>query len=282
MYNIMKIISFDVGIKNLAYCIFDVSQSIHIADWRVVSLMNHETPTLTCTCKKSKKAGDAVCNRIAKYKKGAEAFCATHAKSQSQWLVPEAKYKSVKKLNMEKLLLLCDQLGQKSAVDKKKKPEVLLFLTDYLAQRCLEQIGKSTVSANNTDLVSIGKNMKTVLSDILPEDITGVLIENQISPIANRMKTIQGMLAQYFIMVYEPIDVEFISSANKLKMFQTEGTTYKDHKKDEVHFCEELLEKNHWMSFWTNAKKKDDLADCFLQGIWYLKKMDTLPQSFVL
>ena len=32
------------------------------------------------------------------------------------------------------------------------------------------------------------------------ESITHVFIENQISPIANRMKTIQGMLAQYFIM----------------------------------------------------------------------------------
>ena len=29
---------------------------------------------------------------------------------------------------------------------------------------------------------------------------THVIIENQISPIANRMKTIQGMITQYFIM----------------------------------------------------------------------------------
>ena len=34
------------------------------------------------------------------------------------------------------------------------------------------------------------------------KDITHIIIENQISPIATRMKTIQGLLTQYFIMKY--------------------------------------------------------------------------------
>ncbi len=58
-----------------------------------------------------------------------------------------------------------------------------------------------TKSANDTDLVCIGKNMKKLLNEIPGiEDITHVIIENQISTIATRMKTIQGMCAQYFIM----------------------------------------------------------------------------------
>ena len=48
-------------------------------------------------------------------------------------------------------------------------------------------------------------------------DIDRVIIENQISPIANRMKTVQGMLSQYFLMSNDKLDIEFISSINKLK-----------------------------------------------------------------
>jgi len=48
------------------------------------------------------------------------------------------------------------------------------------------------------------------------------------------MKTIQGMLAQYFIMRGQPnIVIEFVSSSNKLKDFVMEkNTTYTQHKKD--------------------------------------------------
>jgi hypothetical protein len=139
--------------------------------------------------------------------------------------------------------------------------------------------------------------MKMLLNNITGiDEITHVVIENQISPIANRMKTIQGMLAQYFIMKNSDIEIEFVSSVNKLKLFEkkkienilveTEKTTektskstttnpnYKEHKKDGVFYCSQLLEINSCFHNWQNAldtKKKDDLADSFLQGVWYLK-----------
>jgi hypothetical protein len=94
------------------------------------------------------------------------------------------------------------------------------------------------------------------------------------------------------------IHIDFISSSNKLKPFETvdkkpkqklENTLsetpntdekrvnpdYKQHKKDGVFYCSRILNSNSdlvlWNSEFTNNKKKDDLADCFLQGIWYLK-----------
>ena len=74
--------------------------------------------------------------------------------------------------------------------------------------------------AGNTDLVEIGWNMKKHLDkikDCTMKNIKYVLIENQISPIANRMKTIQGMLAQYFIMrtdTFSTIDYPLLDSVS--------------------------------------------------------------------
>tara|TARA_Y100000389_G_C17088076_1_gene329925 strand:- start:129 stop:590 length:462 start_codon:yes stop_codon:yes gene_type:complete len=126
------------------------------------------------------------------------------------------------------------------------------------------------------------------------QDIKYAIIENQISPIATRMKTVQGMLAQYFIMLNEEIIIEFVSSSHKLKQFSelkidvrehcienanNENNTqtnpdYKKHKKDGVYYCSLMIDANEYFKNWKdtlNTKKKDDLADSFLQGIWYLK-----------
>ena len=143
-----------------------------------------------------------------------------------------------------------------------------------------------------------------VLLDQVPgiDQVTTVIIENQISTIATRMKSIQAMLAQYFIMRNTEIAIEFVSSANKLKEFTQENRenkekdkekekekekttkqTYKQHKKDSVQYTEEIIKKNEYLSRWlpefTASKKKDDLADAFLQGIWFLKKTEKMQIS---
>ena len=54
----------------------------------------------------------------------------------------------------------------------------------------------------------------------------------------------------------------------------TINANYKKHKKDGVYYCSLMLDANNSLTKWKdslNTKKKDDLADSFLQGIWYLK-----------
>ena len=141
------------------------------------------------------------------------------------------------------------------------------------------------MSAGELDLVTIGRNMKTEFDKVeYFKTATHVVIENQISPIATRMKTIQGMIAQYFIMSRENgAVIEFLSSAGKLKGFETQnveatGSEYSKHKKDAVFHCARLLEMGKF-AVWKHileTKKKDDLADCFLQGVWYMKRNNIL------
>ena len=122
------------------------------------------------------------------------------------------------------------------------------------------------------------------------DKITHVIIENQISPIANRMKTIQGMLTQYFIMKGSQT-IEFISSSNKLKGFsvepkektdKTDKQNYKKHKTDGIQICSLFLDNNENLKKWKHCLlniKKDDYADSFLQGIWYLKNKNVIEYN---
>jgi Mitochondrial resolvase Ydc2 / RNA splicing MRS1 len=298
----MKIISFDIGIKNMAYCIFDVSQTpFIISDWKVANLIpeDEKVESFFCTCNSTKKPkkGQQLkpCGKKAKYRtpshneKQTQYLCDKHAKSQEEYKIPESKF-SEKVLKATKLDDLIERWTQIIPVEinrPKKRADIITFITDYLKVRSLCPIVyKKEKSANDIDLVTIGKSIRTYFDAVIENhrDIGLVLIENQISPIANRMKTIQGLLAQYFIMRYDTIDIRMISSANKLKWFhkesskeeeKTDGQKYKEHKKDGVIYCKQLFEKYKIDVRWLSAldtKKKDDLADCFLQGVWFLQK----------
>ena len=106
--------------------------------------------------------------------------------------------------------------------------------------------------------------------------IAHVIIENQISPIANRMKTIQGMIAQYFIMNNNGENIEFVSASNKLKdCLIKDKTKYSERKKLGIARCLEILNTdfkfNGMTDYFAKHGKKDDLADSFLQGLWFIK-----------
>lgn len=290
----VRLISFDIGIKNMAYCLMDASNGdLSILSWEVLNLMVDEdsvsTNIVCCTeqTKATKQKPASTCGSPAKFTKGEKCYCMKHAKT-STYRMPNKNYTEVglKKKKVDEL----QKIASGNFVEFPQgclKKEMVDTLTAFFAKNTLDPIVVSKKkAAGDVDLICIGRNMKRRLDQIQNmEQITHVIIENQISPIANRMKTLQGMLTQYFIMRGRPdICIEFISSANKLKGFREKDTqedkknAYKKHKTDGIAICREFLEANPVWQEWNirfNDKslgsKKDDLADSFLQGIWYLK-----------
>ena len=139
--------------------------------------------------------------------------------------------------------------------------------------------------AADVDLFNIGLNIKTKFNKLFENEakpgepmgkIDYVIIENQIGPLAIRMKTIQGMIVQYFIMSNLNVDhIEFISASNKLKDCDVKDKSkYSDRKKLGIAKCLELITTDfrfvEHVDYFNKHKKKDDLSDSFLQGMWFI------------
>lgn len=301
----IKLISFDIGIKNMAYCYLDYKdKSINIFDWGVLNLMNEQTEINETCCfmmpGKRKSDPGKICGKKAKYHKNNDYFCEKHAKKNTQYLIPakQNELPYLKKQKIDELLKIARShfLFMDYEKTKPKKDEIVNGLYNFFQNKCFQQIKASKKkTAGEIDLIDIGKNMKQCLNN-LPniDEITHVIIENQISPIANRMKTIQGMLAQYFIMKNEDIHIFFVSSSHKLKQFTDislknefvdkpitnsqykpkNNPNYKENKKDGIYYTTIILDSNDHLQKWKdsmNTTKKDDLADSFLQGLWFFK-----------
>ena len=291
------IVSFDIGIKNLAYCVFTTGTAgLSIVGWGIANLaLQDAVEKPQCNCAKARAAGP--CGKTASYTYGEDQrFCKTHAKSSGK-LIPtkELSAAAFKKMKIEELTTLCTKSGIVIGTTD-KKPDILAKVVAHFAARTLVPVvvAKSK-NANQIHLVEIGKRIKAQFDDVFSKYTpTHVILENQISPIAGRMNTIQGMVAQYFIMrdTDDRLKIDFISSAGKLKGFgdkaQTtdkvhDTNTYKDHKRDGIAFCHQFMAANPLLASFRQiieaAAKKDDLADCFLQGIYYLKRENIIMYS---
>jgi hypothetical protein len=157
-----------------------------------------------------------------------KSYCDIHAKMHEEWIIPKKVHTSshINKLKLSELekeylkIVNVDEQPSK----KMKKSELIERLRNYYDSKCFrstsENMEKKT-NAGEIDLVTIGRAIKRRLdNDKSIEGVTHVIIENQISTIAARMKTIQGMIAQYFIMRFgDAVQIEFVSSHNKLKGF---------------------------------------------------------------
>jgi hypothetical protein len=269
----MKILSIDVGIKNLAFCLFvklPTDQQFKVTKWDVINISQQET--LKCSFVEK----NSLCDKPAKFKKDDKCYCVKHCKKQ-QYQIPSSEQKPsfINKQKLAKLYEIADNHSIK--YDQKiKKADLVNLINEHIQQSYFETI--ESKKANEVDLFNIGVNIKNKFNEIFKDEgkIDYVIIENQIGPLAIRMKTIQGMIVQYFIMSNLNVEhIEFISASNKLKDCDIKDKEkYSDRKKLGIAKCLGILtidfRFNEHINYFNGHKKKDDLSDSFLQGLWFI------------
>jgi len=264
----MNILSIDVGIKNLAVCHFyvDLQKKTHkIMGWYVFDLCKNTEKY----CSEKNKNGSK-CNKKAKYIKNDIYCCKTHANT-SKFFIPtsEMNMKNLKKKRISELYTLAKNYNLKHD-DKITKADLLNIFEDHIREQYFKPI--VPVKIDDIHMINIGRNIADIFNEHFNEiTLDVVLIENQISPIANKMKTVQGMISQYFIMT-SICEIIFVSSINKLKDFDgCSKLTYKERKSKSISICEEYVSNSEFKDLFNKSSKKDDLADSYLQGLWYIK-----------
>lgn len=241
----MKILSFDVGIKNLAYCIIEVSDKDNkehkILDWDIINCAETllQGGLKCCVCKKGKLCGKPAVNRVKTDGDKELGFC--KLKTCQKELNGTYTGKQVKKYK------------QKTTKDLS-----------------LEDIGMEMYNQlhEKANLIKVDE----------------IVIENQ--PVLKNptMKSVQMLLYSFFLLMKKisndssDYNINLFNARKKLAIYDGPKVdlshiknAYNKRKKQSVIYTKYFIEKynSSWSDLFNENSKKDDLADCYLQGLTF-------------
>lgn len=270
-----------------------------VIDWSIIDLTDRDE--LKCS----------VCNKNATLQQtdsndyGLKYYCKVHAKQvNSKPLSYEELYN---KLDEKKIggccFILGDSTCDKNCTIKDKNnntfcgvhgKKMYQTLTNDIKMKPLKKTTVSSMDFDETRLKLI--NILENKNHLLNADV--VVIENQPSFKNPRMKSISALLYDYYT-IRGIIDkertnsnikrVKFMSPSNKIKLASDgetqqivklkasekasdESKAYKLTKSLAVKYTQDLLKHlPEWLKHFNSYKKKDDLADAFLQGAYYFE-----------
>ena len=287
----MKILSWDVGIVNLAYCLMEKKgdDDFIILDWGVINLVSDR---LLCDfALKTKRT----CGKIGK-------FTANDCEDVSHVLCKTHKDKYLPEIT-ESDTLKCEKCDTQSKyIISEKKVGWCEKHYKTLSKKCLAQFKPKKLvgqSCNQQSLQGLGEKMFTEFdkhTDFLTVDT--IYIENQPSFLNPTMKTMAAFLYSYFVMrgivdkdktKSKITSVNFASPTNKLKIdkkntkdkldvAKNKGQEYKITKGLGKTYCKCIVTPEDYKII-EEHKKKDDMADAFLQGFHFM--FDVVPEKYV-
>ena len=170
------------------------------------------------------------------------------------------------KKSKEELLLLGNSVNIKGKTKKELVDQLYTHYSGNVWKRCVK-------SAKQGSVVDLAPAIAESLQSRLPiwKNADLVVFEQQPD---KRMLCVQGMLHMWF--VTQGFRCKGVSAVHKLtNMITLEDSTktYKGRKKTGIVHAAELVPTEELKTFMMKHPKKDDLADCFLQGLWVLENL---------
>lgn len=265
----MKLVSWDIGINNLAYCIMKDKE---IIKWGLIDILEDIRPDIF-QCEGTLKNGNKCSKKAGFYKQidnNREYFCGTHSKDISK--IPKHE--------------LCHGIN-KNGNKCKSKANYYIDRNEYKQYYCNKhqttlddedkKILKKYITIDNISFYERSKMLYEQLckvDDILDVDI--VLIENQ--PVYKNpiMKSIQMLLYGYYLQ-NNAKEIHLLNATQKMKVY--DGPPIECEIKD-IHaknkylskeYCKYFLKDNpEKLTYFNSYDKRDDLADTYLQGLYFI------------
>jgi len=290
----MKIISWDVGIKNLAYCIMEKTNNnelpYKIHNWGVLNSIE-KCLLKCCGHGLTPNSSSDNCTRKVLYTNKIygelRGYCAIHKREFTP-------------IDCECIPVKCDDICSFSDKCKKTaqfninnqlycKTHKKNIITKFTKHQLL--VKYKPPNCNTVDIKVLKRNMIELLDnnkDILL-NVDHCVIENQPSLKNPKMKSIAETLYGWFLIRGQidnqnPIkNLTYMCPSNKLKvnedntisiLSRSRNSTekYKLTKQLGIIYCKQLLKNDpDNLTFLGNNSKKDDLCDAFLQGAYYIE-----------
>jgi hypothetical protein len=220
----MKILSWDVGIYNLSYCIIENNKENNenkIIDWDIVNLVDND---------EMKKNRNLIFENI-----------------------PRKLYEKPQLLDVD-IVVIENQPSLKNP--QMKSIQMILYSYFLILGKVIGNGEKSTGYIDKIDFCSASNKLKIY-------DGPEIILEEKSKKRVKNNKENETILE-------EEKNVELVDK-NKSKK---KTIKYADKKRLAIEHTKYFLEKDEkYKDFFNNHKKKDDLADSFLQGLYYIKNM---------
>lgn len=244
----MRALSFDIGIKNLAWCLMDDKDTI--IDWCNYNIMNDISGAVTTVAK-----------------------CKCGSNAAWEYSINTVLHTSCKRhLPKDRPARAAATLGDLKAILKENKGS-LKGKKDELRARALEfaslPASKKTTKTKSLGLIEIYDGIRKCIRDRAHILLTAdkILLENQPAYKNPTMKTIQSFLfaalreASHEASKFPSIDL--VHASQKVE-YETKGDAgYAERKGNSEDKVLAHIKDAQWRKFFQDAKKRSDLADAY-------------------
>jgi hypothetical protein len=250
----MKLVSFDVGLRNLAYCVLEGTsrKDLKITGWDLIDVMAEIGGLDKPLCHKCKKPACWLQK---------ETYACTRHKGVSGSSYPKT---TLMKKTKEELQSMSRPMNISGTTKKELVDKLYTHFSGNVWKRCVKSAKQGSVvdlapaiAASLQIRANLWKNADLIAFEQQPD---------------KRMLCVQGMLHMWFVTQgYRCKGVSAVHKLTNIVTIQDATKTYKGRKKTGIVHAAELVPTDELKTFMMKHPKKDDLADCFLQGLWVLE-----------